>query len=240
MPIQRSRHTKTEDREYSARLLRLQDMGIPIGCASDLQHEPDRLRFEQIDHAFAAAYELPLGDIAVCVFVRITVIRSGILILDGEMTAPWGDVLDLSHIENCSCYEDLVAGLPFRPPILNDYLTRGIPLRLGRREGVIIGHGWKPLPAEWHDDTVVAVRLMLWDQRGNEICGNFEARVDRSLKRKYGLRQGRGLAQRVPIFAREDAQPGDQNVVPLDDAIKEPPASDERDATDNARSSEPS
>ena len=211
MPTQRMRLTRTKYQEDRARLLRLEKMGIPIGSAGDSSQAPERLTLQQIDHQPAMIYELPLGDVAVVVPAKMTV-TSRILITDLEMTTPWDDLLlDLSDPEEIPCYEDLIAKLPEPPPeILNHRLTGGDPLRLCQKEGVIIAHGWSSVPSKCRDGTLVTVKLFLGDERDNELCFGFEARVDRSLKRKYAPRPGECLSKRVPIFAHKDGQLGDQ------------------------------
>ncbi len=148
MPTRRSKRNKTEDQEHRARLLWLEEMGIPTGCAGDPAPEPNRLTFEQIDHELARVCELPSGAVAVVVPAKMTVLTSGILITDMEVTIPFdGPQLDLSDPEEISYYQDLIAGwYPSPPNILNHWLMSKVPLRVRREEGLIIATGWCFIP----------------------------------------------------------------------------------------------
>jgi hypothetical protein len=212
MPITKSRLTRTEAQEYRTRLLQLEKMGIPIWRGGDFWHEPDPLTVEQIDDHLAWIYELPLGEIAVVVFAELTVLRSGILIMDRGVKTQWDDFLDLSDPKESTYYEDIIHGLPsFPPKFLNHWLTGNVPLRPRQEEGVIFAKGWGSVPPECPDETLITVKLFLRDQRGNEPCFDFEARLDRSVKRKYQPRLRERLTNRVPIFQREDTEPRDQD-----------------------------
>ena len=222
MTTQRSRLSKTEYQEYRARLLRLKQLGTPIGSADDPSPEPDRLILEQIQPAFARLYELPSGAAAVVVPARMTVLTSGILITAREMTTGLDDwPLDFSDPNEWPYYQDVIGGLlPYSPAVLNDWLTSGLPLRPRQVEGVIIANGWISVPPECHDETLVTVKLLLWDERSNEICFEFEVRVDRSLKRMYERRQRERselvrLTKRVGLYEPAAGQTGNQkNVSP--------------------------
>ena len=137
---------------------------------------------------------------------------SGILITDAEMTTPWDSFpLDLGYPQESPYYWDVIGSYPSPPNILNPWLTHHVPLRPRVEEGVIFAHGWSHVPSEWQDETPVTVKLLLIDQRRNELRFDFEARVDRSLKRKYERQQReRGgvvaWSQRVPLFEREDTE----------------------------------
>lgn len=199
MPTHKSRLTKTQDQEYRARLSRLEEIGIPIGCAEDPSLEPDRLILEQIQHDFARLHELPAGAVAVVVPVRMTVLTSGILIRGlGLMTGLDDDPLDVSDPEGWPSYEDVIDWFPFSPKVLNHRLTNGVPLRHCQVEGVIIANGWSAVPPQWHDEALVKVELLFTDERRHEMSFVFGVRVDRSLKRQYERRQ-RERRERTPL-----------------------------------------
>ena len=101
--------TKTEAREHRTHLLRLEQMGIPIGYAEDPSPEPDRFTLEQIEHEFARIYELPSGAVAVVAPAKLTVRISGLLFTDHELRLPWDDFpLELSDPEENSYYQELI------------------------------------------------------------------------------------------------------------------------------------
>ena len=215
MPKQKLRINKTEIQETRARLLRLEEIGIPIGPVCAPSPEPDRLTLEQIEDEFAYIYELPSGMVAIVVPVKLVVRISGVVITDVAMRIP--DIncqLDLSDPTESKCYQDLVDLLPYnRTVVLNDCLTSEVPLRRRQVQGVIIAEDWASLPRTWHDETPVAVELFLRDERRNEFQSVFRARVNRSLLRKYERRQqerreGMRSTKRVGLYANEEEQAG--------------------------------
>jgi len=227
---------KLTDQECRARLLRLKQLGIPIGSAADPSPEPDRLILEQIDHEFARLYELPSGAIAVVVPARMTVLTPGMLIMDRGMTTPWDDcLLELEDPEEWESYKDVIDWLrPLSPKVLNRWLTSGIPLRPRQLEGVILANGWREVPPRCHDETLVKVELLLWDERRNEIRVEFGVRVDRTLLRKYERqlaerRESAPLTKRRGLFEREQDDM-EQKTVLAKKAIKHRHASGDDDA----------
>jgi hypothetical protein len=245
MPTQKLKLTNTEDQEYRTRLSRLEKMDIQIGHAGDPSHEPDGITLEQIEHEFARIYELPSGAVAVVVPAKMIVLKPGILITDVAMMTPWDDFpLDLSDPEGSLFYKDLIGGLYHFPPrLLNPWLKREVPLRPRQVEGVIVAHGWSSFPSKYHDESLVTVELLLRDERRNELCFDFGVRVDRSVKRKYERRQRerREFARSTKgggLYERKGGQPGDQKSVSPEEAIKQPHASGEHDATCDARTPE--
>ena len=215
MPSQRLRLTKTEDQQDRALLSELRKMGIEIGSAGP-PAELARLTLEQSDYELAEVCELPSGAIAAVVPAKMTVLSSGILITDAEMTTPWDEFpLDLSEPESSAYYEDLIGRMYHSPPrVLNHWLTHHVPLRPRQEEGVIFAHGWSPVPPECHDGTLVTVKLSLFDQRRNELRFDFETRVDRSVKRKHERQQQQRrdvAASTKRLFEREDRSIQDQD-----------------------------
>jgi hypothetical protein len=85
----------------------------------------------------------------------------------------------------------------------------------------------------------MTLKLLLRDQWCNELCFDFRARVNRSLKRIYERqqREHRTLAQpskRIPLFGRGNRQLREQKSVSPERAINLPHASDEHDTTSDA------
>jgi hypothetical protein len=245
MPTQRSRLTKTEDQECRIRLSRLEQLGIPVGRAVDPPHQLNRLTLEQTPDEFSRIYELPLGEVAVVVPATMTVLKSGILITHVAMMTPWEDwPLDLWDPKERSYYTDLIGGLcQFPPTVLNPWLERDVPLRLRQAEGVIIAHGYVSVPPECHDQTLVTVKLLLMDERRDELAFEFGVRVDRSVMRKCERlqRERREFARSVKgsdVFERKGGQLRDQKSVLGEEAIERPRAGGEHDATGDARNPE--
>jgi len=246
MLTQRSRLTKPGDREYRARLSRLEQMGIPIGCNVDPRHEPDRLTLDQTEDEVAGIYELPLNEVAVIAPAKMTILKSGMLITHVAMMTPWENwPLDLWDPEDNSYYEHLIGGLCHLPPkVLNHWLTSEVPLRPRQVEGVIIAHGYMSVPRACHDETLVPLKLLLTDERRNELSFDFGVPMDRSVMRKCERqqRERREFARSTKgsgLFEPHRGLRGDQKSVSREGAIKQPHASVEHDATGDARTPEP-
>jgi hypothetical protein len=246
MPTQTSRLNKTKDQEYRARLSRIKNMGIPVGRAVDPLREPDRLMFEQTESELSSIYELPLGEGAVVVPARMTILPPGTLITAAAMMVPWEEShIDLwDDLEN-PYYRYLVGMLYHQPPtFLNDRLTSGVPLRPRQVEGVIIAHGSISVPPRCHDGTLVTVQLILEDERRNKLRFDFRVGLDRSVVHKWEKRHRERLERARSIkggglYAPKRGQPGDQKRVSRGEAIKPPHASGEHDATWDSRTPEP-
>src|SRR5215471_8909985 len=97
MSTLKRRLTNAEYLQYRARLLRLKKIGIAIGCA-DPPRVPDRFSVEQVDRELARLYELPLDQVAFVGHAELLVPRSGVLIVDFDMSIQWGYVLDLEDL----------------------------------------------------------------------------------------------------------------------------------------------
>jgi hypothetical protein len=101
-------------------------------------------------------------------------------------------------------------------------------------QGVIIAEDWTSIAHKWHEETLVAVELLLRDERRNEYHVDFRARVDRSLQRKYERRQQERRAvlrssKREGLYAREGGQLGDRKSVSPGEAVSPHDVSGERD-----------
>ncbi len=203
----------SERQEYRSRLLELEKLGVRIGRDSDLWSEPNRIILEQNLPPLAGIYELPSGMVVVIVPAKLTLL-AGILLRDAEMTTPWDLPLELSVPEGNSYYQNLMNELAHSPQILNHWLTHHAPVSRRQEEGVIIAHGWGSVPSKCHDEMLITVKLFFIDEQGDEICFDFNVRVDRSLRRRYERQQrerkGARLTERVPLFKRKDKQAGDE------------------------------
>jgi hypothetical protein len=226
MPKQNLKPTKTGNQETRARLLRLKEMGVPIGSVHHPSPEPDRLALEQIDHDFARMYELLSGRVAVVVPATMRVLTSGILITGVAIWIPRIDCpLELSDPTGDTFYPDLMDRLLFdtRTKLLNDWLTSEVPLRPRQVKGVIVAEGWADVPLELQDGTPLRVELALRDQRRKELRFDLGVRVNLSLKRKYE-RRVQEHHERLRLIRREGGlfeggQLGDQESVSPEEAI---------------------
>jgi hypothetical protein len=187
MPRQILRFTRGEQEEYRKRLRSLQEMGVPAGSVSESSPKPNPLTLTQVWHGLARVYELPSNRITVALYATLVVLNPGAMIGDSLLVVPWDDfALDLDDFEATPYYEEILQGSPEWPPtILNRWLTGELPLSRGRRAGVIVATGKSEVPARLHDETSVSLKLYVADEQDEELCFEFRARMDRSLKRKY-------------------------------------------------------
>jgi hypothetical protein len=245
MPKQQLKITKTEYQENLARLSRLKEMGVPTGSVDHPSPEPPRLALK-IDHDSARIYELFPGRVAVVVPATIRVLVSGILITDVAVFIPRFDCsLELSDPAENEYYPDLINEFLHTTPtkLLNNLLTSEIPLRPCQRKGVIVADGWTFVPPECPDELPITMELLLRDERLNELCFEFEVRLDRILKLKCERRQqeryermrstmGGGMfdpATRTGIFGPKTGQVENQKNVSPKEAINRQEASGEDD-----------
>jgi hypothetical protein len=96
--------------------------------------------------------------------------------------------------------------------------------------------GYIPVPPECHDETLVTVKLLLMDERRNELSFGFGVRVDRSVMRKCERqqRERRAFAQSTKggeLFEPKRGQSGDQKSVSPGETLKQPRASGKHGAT---------
>jgi hypothetical protein len=186
-------------------------------------------------HDSGRIYDLPSGAVAVVVPAKLIVPISGILPMACAMMIAWDDFpLELSDPTESTYYQALIDELPYhRTALLNQWLTSKTPLSRRQSEGVIVAEGWTSFPPELHDEALVKVELLLRDERHNEMCFDFEVRVDRNLKHKYERRQ-RERRERMrltkPGGLCNGGQLGDQKSVPPEEAIKPRHASSNDDA----------
>jgi hypothetical protein len=149
------------------------------------------------------------------------------MVRDCAIWLPWGPELDLCDPEDTPSYNDLIRGLPKGPPdVLNRWLTGEVSLPRGKKlTGIIIATGSIPVPAEYHDESLVDIELVASDDQGNRLEFFFKAGVDRSVKHQYERRERKrrevaAPKKRVPIFPHQDAEK------PIDESSPDVPQED--------------
>ena len=167
---------------------RLQDRGIRIGRARPMPR-PCPLLFSEIDSYPAVIYELvrnsSYSQVMVVVPVQMIVSISSLLAIEVSLCVGNEPLeFDLGYIENSYQYQHVIGRYdPFT--IINEFLIRDTPLKMQKRKGLIIGHGYPQLSAECDDEAPEDVTLFVRDQNGRNLSFPFEARIDRHLSRKY-------------------------------------------------------
>jgi len=233
MPIRRLWLTPAENDEHNARLVRLRKAGVDTGNAGDVVPKPNRFTLEQVWHDFARVYELLFGEIAVVVFARLTVFKSGVMITDRALYTALDDFpLELDDPEEHRLYNELIRSSPHWPPRgLNSCLTGGAPLPRGRHEGMIVATGWSTVPAKCHDEMPVNIELALEDEQGNELWFKFRARVDRSVKnvceRRLEKRWEALRSKKRADITSTQCEPSDRKDVPAKETAISPQGCDE-------------
>ncbi len=193
MPLRKSRLTRTEEEQLRARLSHLKQIGIMVGPIGDHSPtEPERFSLEQIGpNYFARVHELDDGDVAVAVPAKLVIRKPGFIITEARLIPSWFDSeINLDNVPYDKAFLErimpVLEGLP--PTILNrEFIGRRVPLRTCQIEGVIIGIGYGPLPANLRDDTLVTMKLVLRDQSDGVYSFDFTAYVDRGImnRKKY-------------------------------------------------------
>lgn len=213
MPTRKPNLSKEEQRKFSALILRLQAAGIATGTSGGLLPVPKRLDLRQLEDLFCRVHDLPGGRVVVILLCELMALRAGVTVRDFAISLPWGPELDLSDPEYTPSYNELIRGLPKGPPdVLNRWLTGEFSLPRGKKlTGIIIATGSIPVPAEYHDESLVDIELVASDDQGNPLEFFFKAGVDRSVKHQYERRERerRKVAvprERVPIFPQPDAK----------------------------------
>ena len=228
MPIKRSRLTKTEQEQYRASLLKLEEIHIKTECMVEPPPRPKRFTLEPIYPEFARVYDLPAGDVAVVLPAKFATLKSGVMFTDAAVFPQWDDVpLGLEGPEENRYFDRLAdqGFVSYEPAtILNHLLVgRSVPLRICRHEeGLIIATGWSNVPAKYHDETCVTLKQWLKDEQGTEFSCDFSAGVSRRFKREDESSRpdpreiAERLAKRVPLFGHEKAKPGAERAAACD------------------------
>jgi hypothetical protein len=213
MPTRKPNLSKEEQRRFRALIPRLQAAGVATGTSGGLLPVPKRLDLRQLEYLFCRVHDLPGGQVVVILLCELMALAAGATVRDCAIWLPWGPELDLSDPEYTPSYDDLIRGLPKRPPdVLNRWLTGEVSLPRGKKlTGIIIATGSIPVPAEYHDESLVDIELVASDDQGNPLEFFFKAGVDRSVKHQYERRERerREVAaprKRVPIFPHPDAE----------------------------------
>ena len=201
MPVQKTKLSRAEEKDYRERLQRLQDRGIRIGRARPMPR-PCHLLFREIDSYPAVIYELvrhsSYSQIMVVVPVQMIVRMSGLLAVEvGLCVGNEPLEFDLGYIEDSDQYKHVIGGYdPFT--VINDFLIRDTPLKTQQRKGLIIGHGYAQLSAECDDEAREDVSLFVRDQNRVKLSFRFEARIDRHLSGKFEQRYRKLAASAKP------------------------------------------
>jgi hypothetical protein len=213
MPTRKPNLSKEEQRRFRALIPRLQAAGVATGTSGGLPSVPKRLGLRQLEYLFCRVHDLPGAQVVVILLCELMALAAGATVRDCAIWLPWGPELDLSDPEYTPSYDDLIRGLPKRPPdVLNRWLTGEVSLPRGKKlTGIIIATGSIPVPAEYHDESLVDIELVASDDQGNPLEFFFKAGVDRSVKHQYERRERerREVAaprKRVPIFPHPDAE----------------------------------
>src|SRR5208283_5979207 len=131
MSTQKSKYTRIEDQACRRHLSELEEWGIIPGGAGDHSPEPNRIILEQTRGEVAYIHQLHFLEVGLVLPTKFMVPKSGILITDSTITAPWDGVsLVLWNPEEgpCPC-KKLVSHMYHSPArLLNRWLTREGPL----------------------------------------------------------------------------------------------------------------
>ena len=200
MPREKSRLTRTEEREYRCRLSDLRGLGLAVGRDSGVSNTAPQLRLEQIDVESARIFSFVSGGFVFVAPLRLTVLASQLFLAGFEMTAFWDSLpLELEEPRHFPLYEKILGDYPPEPDILNSWLIGERGLSRHRRNGLLIAMGQTPPPSQFRDGAILGLGLSLWDESGAELHYEFRGSVDHSVYQRAleGLRKNRKPRMRI-------------------------------------------
>jgi hypothetical protein len=165
--------TRVKQANYLLRLRQLQAEGIDVDIPNAWQ-EPSPLIIEP-GHQQGWVCDLGGGNTGYAIWLRIVSLGRAVL-TDYEISSEWDHMsIDLAYLHETQ-------GRYHYGPIdyavnevLNDQIERGLRFSFRGQmvEGALIAWGYAPVPAKYHREALVPVRLILIDSLGREASSNL-------------------------------------------------------------------
>jgi hypothetical protein len=162
--------TKSEQRAASANAERFKSAGLAIGVGPANSSEAPLLRIEQSGDS--VIYAGTLGGMALAACLRITVLKSGITLLDDpQVTIPGcddGSIFFVPLQEDSLSYRVLTwLDLP-KDVVLNHRIFSGCPLPCGWIfDGFLVTQSFAPLPSQFRSGMLIPATIRFADLWGN-------------------------------------------------------------------------
>ncbi len=177
--------TKSEQRADYANVERLNFAGLAIAVEQAAYSEAPALRIEQSEYSFVCA-GTPLGGMALSISLRFTVLKSGTIIRDCEITIVGcgANITLVEPAEGSRRYK------PFgwldleREDVLNHRIFNGQSLPIDRTlDGILVAESFDLLPGQFQTGTPITAKLRFTDQRGNVFTSEVLLGVSRPEQR---------------------------------------------------------
>jgi hypothetical protein len=187
--------TKSEQRAHSANSARLMSAGLAIAVESTASSEPPPLTLEQSGDGFIRAGAR--AGMALGVWVRLTVLKSGITICDSEITIPGCDDTTIVFVDppdDSANYKVLDWINLEWDVVLNHRIFSERPLPRGTNlEGFVVAQSLGPLASQFQTGMNIGAKICLSDQSDNFYSSEVELRVERRPQPGLHARTGSGL-----------------------------------------------
>lgn len=173
--------TKSEQRADSANAERLKFAGLAIGVEHAAFSEAPLLRIEQSEYSFVYA-GTTLGGMGLAIWLRFTVLKSGIIIRDCEITIiGCGANITLVEPPEGSLRYKAFGGLDLeREYVLNHRIFNGQSLPIDRTlDGILVAQSFDLLPSQFQTGVPISAKIRFTDQWGNVFTSEVRLGVER-------------------------------------------------------------
>ena len=204
MPIRRLRLSRLEEAEQLVYLQQLRAEGHDVEIPEDWPERADDLDIEVAPSWENMLYDARSGGVAYyAIQLRMMARRSGVILLDCDITTDWDDQILLSNIDeqNSLCK---LGGLDFeRRDVLNSRLENHLRFHdLGEMvEGWLLASGLRPIPQQYRYGAIVPCRLTFRTQFQHEIGVRAYLSVLRA-----GTQKNAALRPRTGLFDPAEKQ----------------------------------
>jgi hypothetical protein len=172
--------TKSEQRADSANAERLKFAGLKIGVEHAASSEAPLLRIEQSEYSFICAGTSAGMALVIC--VRLTVLKSRIIICDYEITIPGcsAQIFLVEPKEGSLRYKALWLPDFEGDVVLNHRILNGRALPLDKTlDGFLIAQSFEPLPSQFQSGVPISAEIRFTDQWGNVFTSEVRLGVER-------------------------------------------------------------
>jgi hypothetical protein len=180
---------------------RLKVAGLAVSVETEASSDAPLLRIEQsgdsVIHAGTRA------GMALAIYVRIVVLKSGITIRDCEITIPgWSARIFLVELQDNSLNYQVLGWLDLQTDaVLNHRIFSGRPLPLGRNlDGFLVAQSFDPLPSQAHSGMPISAQVRFADELGNFFTSEVQLRVE-------WCKQERSAPQRTACSSQGKSSP---------------------------------
>jgi len=196
----RSKLNRSEIITYVAYAVKLRELGVDLEIPHEWETTSRAVDIEIEPPPAGTILEVPRGGVVYEVPVRLTSLRSGVILKNCFVSTTWDNEATLEGLEIRGGKVVIGAMEYLRKEVLNERFERS--LRFNHRGNIIGGKilAWSctPIPAAYGNDAIVPVEVVLVDQYGEETVADGALQVSRSMKKASAIRpQHPGLFEPV-------------------------------------------